>query len=76
MKGTIAAVFDWKPYCWDVLLDDGEYAMAFEWPRHQKPAEGDAAEWIAEKGILWNGVIVAVDLRKPKVDEHGDVHFG
>lgn len=50
--------------------------MAFEWPRDQKPAEGDDAEWIAGKGILWNGGVVAVDLRKPKVDEHGNLFFG
>lgn len=75
MKGKITAVFDWKPYCWDVLLEDREWAMAFEWPRDQKPAEGDTAQWIAGKGILWNGVVVAVDLSKPKVDEHGDLYF-
>lgn len=76
MKGNISAVFDWKPYCWDVLLDDGEGAMAFEWPRNQKPSEGDDAEWITGKGILWKGMIIAVDLRKPQISEDGQVSFG
>lgn len=75
MKGKITAVFDWKPYCWDVLIDDGESAMAFEWPRDRKPAEGDDAEWIAGKGMIWKGVVVAVDLRRLRVNEDRDVSF-
>lgn len=75
MKGKITAVFDWKPYCWDVLMDDGEWAMAFEWPRNQKPVKGDDVEWIPGKGVLWHGAIVAVDQRKPRVDENGTLSF-
>lgn len=75
MIGMITAVFDWKPYCWDVLIDNGEGAMAFEWPRDQKPREGEMAEWIKGQGVKWRGVIIPVDLREPKIDDEGNLFF-
>ena len=74
-KGKITGVWDWKSYCWDVLLDDGKLALAVEWPRDKKPSEGESIECIKGKGVKWRGEVITVDVRRPRIDENGDLYF-
>ena len=74
-KGIITGVWDWKPYCWDVLIDDGELAMAVEFPRDKKPQEGESIECIKGVGVKWRGEVFAVDVRAPRFDDKGELYF-
>jgi len=75
MKGKIIGVYDWKPYCWDVLMDNEEGALASEWSKELNPKEGDDVEYIKGKGMLWKGQVVPVDIRSPRLDEKGNLYF-
>jgi hypothetical protein len=74
-KGQITGVWDWKPYCWDVLIDDGECALAVEFPRDKKPKEGESVECIKGVGVRWKGYVFAVDVRCPRIDDNGELYF-
>jgi hypothetical protein len=76
MNATITAVHDWNAWCWDVLLDFGDSAMAVQFPREHQPVAGDNADLLCTGVVRWRGLEIVVDHRPMKVGDDGKPYLG
>jgi hypothetical protein len=49
--------------------------MCVQWPRSKKPKIGEGVLWDGSNGLIWRNQNVAIDVRRLKVDQNGDVYF-